>query len=120
MKRIKKILLLLVIVASVSFISGCGKKDNNNKSESKIIGTWEYKVKSTTTIYEFNKDKTGKYTTKFGDNELEQEFTYEITDTKLIITYEKDVDMFETEYKLDGKKLTVKNAFDEDVTFEKK
>ncbi len=119
MKRIKKILLLLLVITSISFISGCGKSDNNEKTDNKIVGTWEYKTESTTTIYEFKNDKTGKYTAKFGDNEVEREFTYEMTDTTITITYDEE-DMFETDYKLDGKKLTVKNAFDEDITFDKK
>ena len=107
MKILKKLLLVIVVLVGAFALVGCG----NTKS---IIGSWKYKDGGYT--YTFNKDKTGSYT--IGSTVMK--FTYEDDGKKVSILYEGNTIASEYEYKIDGKKLIIKDSFGSDVEYIKK
>lgn len=109
-KNILVIGIILMLIASLFILTGCGKKDTNS-----IVGSWEYES-SSGYIYKFNDDKTGSYTA-FGQ---ERAFTYEDDGTKLTILYEGDTVSGSFEYRIEDNKLIIKDSFGKDVVYVKK
>lgn len=106
----KKIGLLFVLILSIVIVGGC--KDSKVKTKDSIVGEWFYSGYK----YTFNKDNTGSYTV--GDTVMK--FTYEDKDNKVSILYDGDTAASVFEYKIEGKKLIIKDSFGNDVTYEKK
>ena len=86
----KKIIIILVIVLfiAVSLIIIFSKKENAPRN--KLVGTW---TTDGVTIYQFDKDNTGKLIVSLG----EYEFTYKIDDDKLYIDF-KNEESTDSEY----------------------
>ena len=109
MKFSFKILFICLMFVSVFIFTGCEKKS----SKSPLIGSWKH---SSGYIYTFNGDKTGNYSY----NGKAMEFTYEDKDGKVSILYTGNTDASEYEYKIEGKKLIIKDSFGNDVEYIKK
>ena len=102
----KRFLVCLAVVLCF-IVVGCGKKDDKDP----IVGTWTYGTGSSFE-YVFNEDKTCSY--------VGRNCTYTIEGDKLSILYEGDTAPFETTFKIEGNKLTIKDSFDNDVVYTKK
>lgn len=110
----KKVLLGLLVVVSIIFLAGCGK-DTNTTTKTKtapIVGSWEHG----SYVYTFNSDGTGNYA--YGDTKME--FTYEDTGSEVEILYTGNTVAGKYSYKIEGKKLIIKDSFDNDVEYTKK
>ena len=106
----KRVLVITLTLVSVLSLVGCGKKEEKNP----LVGKWEY---SSSIAYVFNNDNTCSYEF-YGQSRT---CTYEMKDeNKLSILYDGDTDPFETTYTIDGKKLIIKDSFDNDVIYTKK
>ncbi len=100
----KNLLFGLAAVVISLMVVGCGKKDG-------IVGTWQY-GSSSSFQYVFKEDKTCSYA---GRN-----CTYTIDGDKLSILYDGDTAPFETTFKIEDDKLTIKDSFDNDVVYTRK
>ena len=94
--------LMTMIICLI--VVGCGKKEG-------LVGTWAYGSGSTFQ-YVFNEDKTCSYA---GRN-----CTYTVDGDKLSILYEGDTVAFETTFKIEDDKLTIKDSLDNDVVYTRK
>lgn len=111
MKKVFSIIaLIIVLVASVVLLAGCGKKEESKG----IIGTWEYVSGGYT--YTFNEDKTGNYA--YGDAKMD--FTYEDDGSKVSMLYTGNTAPLELEYRIEGNKLIMKDSLGSDVEYVKK
>lgn len=106
----KKILLAIAVVFSVILLTGC-----TGKKVDPIVGSWKIDYAGSKYVYTFNEDKTGTYDAAG----TKMEFTWEIKEDKLSILYTGNTAPFETTYKIEGKKLTIKDSLDKDVVYEK-
>ena len=106
----KKILFLVVALIGLVTLAGCGSNDDNNS----IVGSWKYESGDYT--YKFNADKTGSYTA-YGN---EMKFTYEDNGTSVSILYTGNTAASTYEYKIEGKKLIIKDSFGNDVIYIRK
>ncbi len=103
----KKVLLSVLLCASILLLTACGKKG--------IVGIWEHSNGGYT--YTFNEDGSGNY--KYGTTSIE--FTYTTSeDGKLSILYKGNTDPFETTYTISGKKLYIKDSFGSDTIYKRK
>lgn len=102
----KKGLLACLLVLVCVLVIGCGKKDP-------IVGKWAY-GSGESFMYTFNSDGTCHYTANNKD------CTYKVDGDKLSITYEGSTAAFETTFKIEGNKLTIKDSFGSDVVYEKR
>ena len=109
-KTILTLGVILLLAVALFVLTGCG--DNGEKG---LIGSWAYKPGSSDIVYKFNKDNTGSY--KYYTNE--RTFKYEDNGTSVKITYDGDTTGSTYEYKIEGKKLIIKDSFGKDVTYEK-
>ena len=106
MKKIAKSLLVVsILFVCVIALTGC------NKSKG-LVGSWDHDGY----VYTFNEDKTGNYDAKG----TKMEFTYEDKGDKVSILYKGNTAASEFEYKIDGKKLIIKDSFGTDVEYTKK
>ncbi len=106
----KKILFcLFALIALVTFV-GCDKDSDSNS----IVGSWKYESGDYT--YKFNADKTGSYTAY----QTEMEFTYEDNGKEVSILYNGNTDASTYEYKIEGKKLIIKDSIGNDVVYIRK
>ena len=102
MKKGLFVSLMTMIICRI--VVGCGKKEG-------LVGTWAYGSGSTFQ-YVFNEDKTCSYA---GRN-----CTYTVDGDKLSILYEGDTVAFETTFKIEDDKLTIKDSLDNDVVYTRK
>ena len=100
---------ILILVLSLVVLTGC-----ENKSSKPIVGSWEYTTGGY--VYTFKDDGTGSYA--YGT--ANREFTYEDDGTKVKITYNGDTTGSTYEYKIEGKKLIIKDNLGNDVEYNKK
>ena len=98
----KKSLLVCLLVMVCLIVVGC-KKDTG------IIGTWSY---SSSFEFVFNEDKTCSYAGR--------KCTYTVDGDKLSVLYEGDTAPFETTFKIEDNKLTIKDSLGKDVVYTKK
>lgn len=103
MKELKRICLVVFLVAVVFVATACGKKGG-------IVGKWTYETGSYT--YTFNEDGTGDYNGR--------KFTYTTEGEKLSILSDGDTAPFETTYTIDGDKLNVRDSFGNDLIYIRK
>lgn len=120
---IKNLFLVLVLVVFFFTLTACGKV---MKNDSKIIGTWEYEEKDVyNAIYSFNEDGTGYFSftivnednTKANDT---NKYTYEVKGNRVLITYEGDTNVFETEYSVKDNVLTIADIFGDEISLKRK
>lgn len=104
----KKVLLGLLVIVSVFFLVGCEKK--NSKP---LVGSWKHTSGYT---YTFNEDGTGDYS--YGNTKME--FTYEDKGEEVEILYKGNTMANTFKYRIEGKKLIIKDSFDNDVEYTKK
>ena len=104
----KKILIVIALVLAATILTACGKKEETKKSL--IIGSWKH---TSGYVYTFNEDMTGSYS--YGDSKME--FTYEDDGKKVTILYTGNTAASSYKYKVEGKKLTIKDSFDNDVIY---
>ena len=106
-KTIISLITAVVLLGSVFMTTGCGKKDANN-----IVGSWDHSG----FVYTFNKDNTGSYDA-LGNK---MNFTYEDDGEKVSILYTGNTLASSYEYKIEGKKLIIKDSFGNDVEYTRK
>ena len=76
-------------------------------------------------VYVLEEDGTGTYTMTVGEEEVIYELEYEVEDGHLLVTYvNNDIftedDVFDNEFRFeDDGTLTIKDSFDEEMTFVK-
>lgn len=109
-KKIVSIICVMMIALSTLALTGCGK---DSKS---IVGQWVYKLGNSEYVYTFNDDGTGSYNA-FG---VEMKFTYEDDGENVSILYDGNTVASKYAYKVEGKKLTIKDSFGIDVVYTKK
>ena len=98
---------LLAVVLCLSVV-GCKKKDG-------LVGEWAYESNGTvssTFVYVFNEDKTCSYAGK--------KCTYTVDGDKLSILNDGDTVPFETTFKIEDDKLTIKDSLGSDVVYARK
>lgn len=106
MKRTFKCLLgVFIILVGTFALTGCGK-DNG------LVGKWTHGDY----VYTFNNDKTGSY--EYGSNKMK--FTYKDNGKKVSILYDGNTNSNDFEYRIEGKKLIIKDSFGSDVEYIKK
>lgn len=106
MKYLKKVLFVFIIAISAFILSAC-----NNKNS--IVGSWEH---AGGYVYTFNDDMTGSYLA--GGNKME--FTYKDDGKKVSILYAGNTVASDYAYRIEGKKLIIKDSFDKDVEYVRK
>ena len=110
MKNIfKKLLLCFVLIGCVIVVSGCNKKSSTSSS---IVGSWVHD----SYVYTFNSDNTGSYNA----SGTKMEFTYEDNGSTVSILYKGNTAASDYDYKIEGKKLIIKDSFGNDVEYIKK
>ena len=102
----KSLLVCLLGVVLCFVVVGCGKKDP-------IVGKWAY-GSGDSFVFTFNQDKTCHYTANNKD------CTYTIDGDKISILYADNTAPFESNFKIEGNKLTLKDSFGNDVVYEKR
>lgn len=102
-----KLIMAVVLLGGIFMTSGCGRKDTNT-----IVGSWDHSG----FVYTFNKDKTGSYDA-LGNK---MSFTYEDDGKKVSILYTGNTAASSYEYKIEGKKLIIKDSFGQDVEYTRK
>ena len=107
MRNIKKIALVLVMLFSVVFITGCNKSDS-------IVGKWEYDGGGY--VYTFNSDGTGSYS--YGSASMD--FTYEDKGTEVSILYTGNTMASSYQYKIEDNVLIIKDSIGNDVKYKRK
>ena len=105
----KKLLVGLLVITSVFMLVGC----NKGKSKESLVGTWEH---TSGYVYTFNEDKTGTYSL----GEAKMEFTYEDKGEEVEILFKGNSSPSKFKYRIEGKKLIIKDSFDKDVEYTKK
>jgi uncharacterized lipoprotein YehR (DUF1307 family) len=110
-KALLSILLAVTLIASMFMLAGCGK-DEEKRNQNPLVGSWEHSGY----IYTFKDDNTGSYTA-FGN---EMNFTYDDDGSKVKILYKGNTIPGTYEYRIDGKKLIIKDSFGSDVVYQKK
>lgn len=104
MKKVfKSIVVVFTFVFVVLGVTGCGDKG--------LIGTWKHG----SFAYVFEENNTGYY--KVGDTKMK--FKYEDDGKKVKITYTGNTTGSTYEYKIDGKKLIIKDSFGNNVEYTK-
>ena len=107
MKKTLALIIALFVLGGVFMVTGCEKKDSNS-----IVGSWDHSG----FVYTFNKDKTGSYDA-LGNK---MNFTYEDDGKKVSILYTGNTAASSYEYKIEGKKLIIKDSFGNDVEYTRK
>ena len=102
-----KVIALIIVVVFLIFII-CALFNNNNNP---LVGKWENEKKDT--IYQFEKDNTGKLIVRNG----EYNFDYEIKDDKVSVYFKSDASTDTVfDYEVKDNKLVLKNS-NANVTF---
>lgn len=104
----KKYIVLLLLV-SVLFITGCGAKKEG------IVGKWKTDFASSTYTYTFNEDGTCSY--EYGSTKME--CTYKTKGEKLSILYKGNTASFDTTYSIKDDELNVKDSFGKDTIYKR-
>ena len=110
-KVLKNIVTVFVLVVCLATVAGCGKTKTKTNSKP-LVGSWEHSGY----VYTFNDDKTGSYDA-LGNK---MTFTYEDDGKKVSILYKGNTAPSSYEYKIEGKKLIIKDSFGSDVEYTKK
>lgn len=100
--------IVLVLAIGLFVLTGCG-------DEKGLIGSWKATYGSSQFTYKFNKDNTGSYDA-FGN---ERSFKYEDNGTSVKIIYDGDTTGSTYDYRIEGKKLIIKDSFGSEVVYEK-
>ena len=96
----KKLLVFLVLLMSVVMLTGCGKKNEENKEASNsLIGTWV--DENETYTYEYKEDGKAVMNGK--------EATYSIEGDTLTIKYEDSTKLYKYKYTVNNTSLTLEN-----------
>lgn len=109
-KKIVSVICVMMIALSALAFTGCGSKGGS------IVGQWVYKLGDSEYVYTFNDDGTGSYSA-WG---IEAKFTYEDDGENVTILYDGTTLSQTYGYKVDGKKLTIKDSYGLDVVYNKK
>ena len=108
-KKIVSIICVMMIALSTLALTGCGKESNS------IVGEWVYGG-STEYVYKFNSDGTGSY----GAYGIEMKFTYEDDGENVSILYDGNTMASKYAYKIEGKKLIIKDSLGNDVEYNRR
>ena len=112
----KPVIIGIVAVAVIAVIIAVGLIVFNQAKEITIVGTWKNTELGYDFVYTFNKDGTGKYDAAG----TIMEFTYNTTvDDKISILYSGSTVSFDTEYKIEGDTLNVKDSFGNDTIYKR-
>ena len=107
----KKLFISIVLLMSLFMLTSCGKNE--------LVGTWLYfdgSAIKNEMFYVFNEDKTGSYNYYGG----RQDFIYETKDNKITFKYIGSSDDTVRDYKVEKNTLTIKDGFNNDITYQKK
>ena len=121
MKKIRMTLAVLLVLAMVIAIAGCGKKEYS------LVGVWEYSDKENGigATYDLKDDGTGTYTMKVGDVVVTYELKYEVEDGHLLVRYVNNAiftedDVFDSEFSFkDANTMIIKDTAGEELKFVK-
>ncbi len=102
----KGLLVCLLVVVLCVTVVGCKKKDG-------IVGKWAY-GSGNSFVFTFNEDKTCNYSAN------NRNCTYTIDGDKLSILYDGDTASFDTTFKIEDNKLTIKDSLGNDVVYERR
>ncbi len=105
MKIIKKVISLIAIITiaiGALALTGCGKKDNSNKSP--LVGVWKGEEEYSDYGYKFNEDGTGSYLII----NTEIPFTYQDKGDKIAFIFNDNQIENVVEYRFDGNALVIK------------
>lgn len=102
-KKFKGLLVIFAFAFILVGITGCGDKG--------LVGTWKYG----SFAYTFNDDNTGYYDVAG----TKMKFKYEDDGKKVKITYNGNTTGSTYEYKIEGKKLIIKDSFGNNVEYKK-
>ena len=124
MKKITAILAVVLALAMLFALAGCGAK----KDEDPMVGTWEYNDPESGlgAVYVLKDDGTGTYTMKVGEEEVTYELKYEVKDGHLLVTYVNNEifsedDVFDNEFSFqDDSTIIIKDSTGTEMTFVKK
>ena len=122
MRKLRTFIMAMLVIAMAVSVAACGKKSDNS-----LVGVWEYADTESNlgAVYDLKEDGTGTYTMKVGETEVTYELKYEVKDGHLLVTYvNNDIftedDVFDNEFRFeDDGTLTIKDSFDEEMTFVK-
>ena len=103
----KKYLVGLLLVMVCLVLVGCGSTKKG------IVGKWKHESSDYT--YNFKSDGTGTYS--YGSSSME--FTYEIEENQISITYKGNTIPFTTRYTIDGDKLNIIDSFGSDTIYKR-
>lgn len=99
----KRTIYTIILVVCILILSGCGNES--------LIGKWKRSGYS----YTFNEDKTCEYVV-LG---LRKECSYEVSDDKLIISYEGTNSSFEYKYKIEKNVLHIYDSLGSNIEYTK-
>ena len=103
-KVLKSTIAVFTFVFVVFGVTGCGEDKG-------LVGVWKHG----SFAYVFEEGNTGYY--KVGDNKMK--FKYEDDGKKVKITYNSNTTGSTYEYKIEGKKLIIKDSFGNNVEYTK-
>ncbi len=123
MKSIRSILAVLLVLATVLALAGCGGKKENS-----LVGIWAYSdpENGIGAVYDLKADGSGTYTMTVGEAEVTYELKYEVKDGHLLVRYVNNEiftedDVFDSEFRFqDSGTLIVKDSLGEELTFVRK
>ena len=101
-KKFKTIITAVVLLAVAFMVTGCGKKDNSNKSP--LVGVWKGEEEYSDYGYKFNEDGTGSYLII----NTEIPFTYQDKGDKIAFIFNDNQIEKVVEYRFDGNALIIK------------
>ena len=100
MKRLTKaIIAILIILATVLTVTGCGKKNEEKKETNPLVGTWV--DEQGTYTYEYKSDGTAIMNGK--------EASYSVDGETLTIKYSDNTKLFKYKYTVTNTSLTLEN-----------
>lgn len=118
---IKYLSISFIMMFGVLLLTGCGSNKNVD-----LVGRWNYKDKDIPLeeVFAFAKDGTGTQTISVTDQNGEtaitnQNFTYEVKKNKILVTYEKDTDVFEFKFKFKDDILLIYDTAGTEMQFVK-
>ena len=115
MKATKTLAFALILAIACLLLAACGAGAGGEAAGDPLVGSWASEDFDGAFIYTFNEDGTGNYDASGTD----MPFTYTAEDGMLSILFDGDTMSLDTEYTIDGTKLTVKDSMGEDVIYNK-
>ena len=110
-KRLAAIMLAALVMSA---ICACGGGGGAADPKEPFVGKWANA--SGNAVYEFKADGTGSFTVS---ESAVTEFTFEVTDNKIKLTYTSAAEPSEFEFKIEGDVLTIQDSYGNGVEYTK-